>query len=144
MPDYERYYTDGYRAAFRAMAPTVLSGLRNCDGAEWEELAKTLASEMERSDTVAALRQLYRTMGGMDDWDDNLHLADVVNKRLAYGVNDIQEELRRVQRHVRHALNALDAGEALRACAELGMGLEKPGTMGYMSAQRLLMESDKE
>ena len=69
----ERIYERGYRSALRMVLGDVLRGLMDDGDAErWR---------LERMDTVAALRRVCERYGD-NDWEDNLHLADVVEKHL--------------------------------------------------------------
>lgn len=43
---------------------------------------------LERADTVAALRTICDELGD-NDWPDDLHLADVINKHLVRYLHDI-------------------------------------------------------
>ena len=68
-------YEAGRRATWLSVLSTALRELGH-DAPEGAALAK------ERAETVAVLRQLCAEHGD-NDWSDDLHLADVVEKHLA-------------------------------------------------------------
>ncbi len=70
----ERAYVQGSKAAYRAIMQQAMTGL----GAD-----ATTAQEytIERSQALAALRQVCADHGD-NDWQDDLHLADIIDKHL--------------------------------------------------------------
>ncbi len=73
----ERKWCDGNRAAFVSMLSHVLSHL-GYEGTGAEHTAWIL----EREAAVAKLRELCADFGD-NDWPDDLHLGDVIEKHLA-------------------------------------------------------------
>lgn len=73
---YERSYDRGSRAAWRSMLGECLRHL----GVEDSEAGKFLWVG-EREDAIAALRQICDAHGD-NDWPENLHLADIIEKHL--------------------------------------------------------------
>jgi len=72
----ERDYIRGHRAALTSMLQQVLGDLG------YQDTEATLAKWiLEREATVAALRSVCAAYGD-NDWDERLHLADVVEKHL--------------------------------------------------------------
>jgi hypothetical protein len=72
----ERAYLDGSRQAWLLMLGECIRHLR--DSTEPLEAAQLLS---ERTEAVAVLRRGCEEFGD-NDWDDNLHLADVIDKHL--------------------------------------------------------------
>lgn len=70
----ERSYRDGSRAVYRELLSMALSGLGRKD-------LKAEALVLERAETVALLRRVCAEHGD-NDWSDDLHLADVIEKHL--------------------------------------------------------------
>jgi len=69
----EETWDRGYKAALRRVLGDVLRGLdQEGDAKRWW---------LERMDTVAALRRVCGEYGD-NDWEDRLHLSDVVEKHL--------------------------------------------------------------
>lgn len=52
--------------------------------------------------------------------------------------SELENQVESLQTSIRKALNELDVGNILKASGILEMALEKPGTVGYLSAQRLV------
>lgn len=76
--DVERGYVDGRRAAFRRLLMMCLSELgESLDDTE----RQLIITRDERTDAVVALREVCEEFGD-NDWLDNLHLADVIEKHL--------------------------------------------------------------
>lgn len=71
----ELAYIAGHKMAYREMLGRCL---RELDAADRD--ANAWAAE--RADVVAALRAVCDEHGD-NDWDDDLHLGDVINKHLA-------------------------------------------------------------
>lgn len=82
----ERGYIEGRRSAYRALLGQIAAelGVEVTEGA----LASLLA---ERLDTVAALRGICDAWGD-NDWPDNLHLPDVIQKHLGRYLDEIETE----------------------------------------------------
>ena len=81
----ESAYHTGYQTGQQATARGVLRVALNMmerEGPEWERANW----EMERSETIAALRMLCRDHDLPNGWDDDLHLADIINKYVARGL----------------------------------------------------------
>lgn len=70
----EAAYIRGRKSVLREQLSSALREL-DADGLEREYLIK------ERLETVAALRRLCDSHGD-NDWPDNLHLTDVIDKHL--------------------------------------------------------------
>jgi hypothetical protein len=73
----EAAYRDGQRYVWRSMIAAAAQhlGITDPDAAR-------LAWVVERGETVALLRRLCEDLGD-NDWPDDLHLADVIEKHLA-------------------------------------------------------------
>lgn len=69
-------YTEGMRAVYRAQFAEALRGLGR-DSPEWSE--KHWVGEREAA--VAVLRRICDDHGD-NDWDDELSLADIIDKHL--------------------------------------------------------------
>lgn len=80
----ESHYLRGQRSALVHQLHNILRELSipytSIDEAP-ENLMTIARLTMEREDTIAALRSLCEDHGD-NDWDNDLHLADVVNKHL--------------------------------------------------------------
>lgn len=72
----EMHWSKGYRAAMTSMLIKVLSDLGYQDTEETR--AKWI---IEREQAVSALRDICADHGD-NDWEDDLHLGDVINKHL--------------------------------------------------------------
>ena len=81
----EQAYLDGERAALTRIVRECLREL----GHEDKTIAKLVA---EREATVAQLRRLCEEFGD-NDWDAELHLADVVEKHLGRYLWDKSQEI---------------------------------------------------
>lgn len=55
--------------------------------------ARVAKLERERREAVLILRTECRDLGGSNDWPDEMHLADVIEKRLCDQVSDRIKEL---------------------------------------------------
>ena len=82
----EEAYTRGSRAAWQLMLGECLKNL-GYDGSETARLGWIT----EREAAVAALRSLCGEWGD-NDWADNLHLADVIEKHLARHLDERETE----------------------------------------------------
>lgn len=71
----EAAYDEGGKAAWRTLLRTAMREL----GAETPDAARLA---LERAEAIAALRRICSHHGD-NDWPDNLHLADVIEKHLA-------------------------------------------------------------
>lgn len=72
----EKSYLEGQRSVWVSMLLTCLKNLGYDDPA-----AKQAQWITEREETIAVLRSVCRTHGD-NDWDENLHLGDVIDKHL--------------------------------------------------------------
>lgn len=72
----ERDWDAGHKAAWRTMLVLAASELGYDD-----PLAKAAALIGERADAIVALREVCSEFG-RNDWPDNLHLADIIDKNL--------------------------------------------------------------
>lgn len=70
----DQMYMRGYRAMARRLLLACTAGLEEGEERDRAQLAA------ERHDAVAALRSLCDRFGLPSDWDQNHHLADVVDK----------------------------------------------------------------
>lgn len=69
----ERAYEQGEKAAYARMLSVCVAGLQqDGKGEQWR---------VERAAIVAALRELCEEFGD-NDWPDDLHLGDVIEKHL--------------------------------------------------------------
>lgn len=73
----EYNYELGHKQALRGVLGTLIKELGSDDPD-----ANAERWRLERMDTIAALRSICEDHGD-NDWEDNLHLADVVNKHLS-------------------------------------------------------------
>lgn len=71
----EQSWIQGERAALTRQLSETLRGLMYSDEFTKERLIK------EREETISALRSICDEFGD-NDWDENLHLPDVINKHL--------------------------------------------------------------
>lgn len=69
-------YERGSRAAYREMLRMALKGLGR-DGPEWTAARWAV----EREEVVAVMRRVCDAYGD-NDWPDDLHLGDVIDKHL--------------------------------------------------------------
>lgn len=72
---HEPSYTEGQRAALRSMLSDILHRLG------YDESLKAAHMVSEREAAIATLRTLCREHGD-NDWPDNLHLSDIIEKHL--------------------------------------------------------------
>lgn len=72
----EKLYVDGYRVAWLSMLQICLRKL----GIDDDE-AGNARWVSEREETIAMLRAICADYGD-NDWDDDLHLADIIEKHL--------------------------------------------------------------
>lgn len=91
----ESAYMRGSRAVYQEMLSIALRGLSvepvpdTPDG-----MRKRIAQlEMIHAQTIAALREICDEFGN-NDWDDDLHPADVIEKHLARPLRDAADEER--------------------------------------------------
>jgi hypothetical protein len=85
--EHEAGYIVGYKAAWRRLLGEAIGelGLRGAD--------KDLAGlHVERTDAVAQLRMLCREHGD-NDWDDDDHLGDVIDKHLGRYLSEREQNL---------------------------------------------------
>lgn len=75
----EQIYLQGQRAAWVWMLRTALRELVGSEAYTEIQLAARLA--LEREDTISALREGCREFGD-NDWEESLHLRDIVEKHL--------------------------------------------------------------
>ena len=81
-PGEEQAWEDGRRAAYRALLRTVLKEL----GYEDPE-ARAARWVVEREDAIATLRSICRDHGD-NEWENNLHLSDILEKHLQEYLDD--------------------------------------------------------
>lgn len=75
----ERAYEQGEKAAYARVLSVCVDGLQqDGNGERWR---------VERAAIVAALRGLCEEFGD-NDWSDDLHLGDVIEKHLARHLRD--------------------------------------------------------
>lgn len=79
----ETAYSEGHRRAWRSMLAECLRQL-GIDDAE----AGHARYLVEREDAVAQLREVCRDYGD-NDWPDDLHLGDVIEKHLSRRLHEI-------------------------------------------------------
>ena len=72
--EYERGYVEGKRRAWMSLLQECLRNLGEEENKEYEWV-------LERQEAVARLRGLCAEFGD-NDWPDDLHLADVIEKHL--------------------------------------------------------------
>lgn len=72
----EQSYVQGERAIYKLLLQECLSGLNPSD-LDWKRAELIL----EREEAIIQLRNLCREFGD-NDWDENLRLADVIEKHL--------------------------------------------------------------
>lgn len=72
----KRTYVEGKRSVYRKMLNEALGGL-GLNSPEWESRNWLL----EREEAIAALRRVCGEVGD-NDWDQDLHLADIIEKHL--------------------------------------------------------------
>lgn len=81
-PEEERSYGIGYKQALIGMLGSVLRGLGYDGLDEAEQVRFELAARLkEREEAIVQLRRVCGEVGD-NDWEDNLHLADVIEKHL--------------------------------------------------------------
>ena len=73
----EQIYIEGEAQAFKKMISHFQNELRGLG----VELKTKDQFDQERIDTIATLRQVCREHGD-NDWPDDLHLSDIINKHL--------------------------------------------------------------
>jgi predicted secreted protein len=77
----EQQWSLGNQAAYRTMLATFLREM-GCDVETQDSAVRTAARlTAERIDAIAALRRICEQHGD-NDWDDDLYLADVIEKHL--------------------------------------------------------------
>ncbi len=84
--EHEAGYIAGRRATLTRILSECASGLGYKD-----PLAKVAALIEEREQAVAALRDLCKHYGD-NDWDERLHLADVLEKHLGRHLDEMARE----------------------------------------------------
>jgi hypothetical protein len=90
--DYERGYIEGLRRTTINEIAHKLHGLLGYPLSEKEQLVVQLARlTLERQETVARLRSICAEYGD-NDWKDDLHLADVIDKHLANNLMGAERE----------------------------------------------------
>lgn len=89
----EAKWTEGEQAAYRAMLGVVLDGLRST-GTTDDPSVRIAQLELYQSEIIAALRAACDEFGD-NDWPDDLHVADVIEKHLLRHVRASTEELNR-------------------------------------------------
>lgn len=98
-PAEELAYTRGQRMAMRkllgmAMREFAAQEANPCaENVEPDWLLRAVGLRAQLEDTRAALRSICAAHGN-NDWSDSLNLADVVNKHLAWYLDDAAEQKR--------------------------------------------------
>lgn len=85
MMDDEKQYMQGHQAAVRSMLLKCLKDLNEDPLNQLTERLAQLASE--RSMAISMLR-CYCERYGDNDWEDNLHLSDIIEKHLGRHLDD--------------------------------------------------------
>ena len=78
----ERAYSRGARQAWLTIMKEAMRNLGQ-DSKEWNDNRWRI----EREETISTLRDLCGQFGD-NDWPDNLHLSDVIEKHLVRPLND--------------------------------------------------------
>jgi hypothetical protein len=85
----ERAWAEGHRAALRGVLGHVLGNLNgDREGDRDAALARAVA---ELEDVRSALRRICATHGD-NDWEDTLHLGDVLEKHLERHLDEADDE----------------------------------------------------
>lgn len=84
-PKEEEAYLAGGNSAWRTILAEALRHLHGGDDWTKERLV------LERSAAIASLRTLCRKLGD-DEWPDNLHLVDIIEKHVVPHIIDILEK----------------------------------------------------
>lgn len=79
----EAAWERGHRAAWRSILGTAIGQLGHTDDMTLEAMVA------ERADAIAALRSLCAEFGDTE-WDDNLHLYDIIDKHLGRHLRERQ------------------------------------------------------
>lgn len=74
----ERAYEEGFQAAMRVVLAAIVNRMPDGSTDRWR---------LERGQTIAALREVCEDFGD-NNWTDDLHLADVVEKHLTRYLHD--------------------------------------------------------
>ena len=80
-PEEEAAFVQGEHAAFRQVLGVALRGIGRDAPGDAGLVARLAALEKERSEAIGVLRRLCKEHGSTD-WNDNLHLADIIDKHL--------------------------------------------------------------
>ena len=72
----EKAYLNGEKMAWGKMARECIRNLDDSD-----EIVSVLKYKIERAEAINILRSLCENFGDTD-WNDNLHLADIIEKHL--------------------------------------------------------------
>ena len=80
---HDRWHEEGRRSALRGMLRQVLGDLGYDDSD-----AKRAAWIIEREETVSTLRTVCEEFGD-NDWSNDLHLGDVIDKHLVRHLNEM-------------------------------------------------------
>lgn len=100
----ERQYVNGYNSAYRELLQVAIRGLG------YENVSREQALLL-LSQTTAALRSVCGEFGD-NDWDDDLHPADIVEKHLSNHLREVQRLPAGSSRRV--YVHPLDAGSFKR------------------------------
>ena len=88
----ERHWIEGNRAAWRAMLQKAAGELVGDGVARESAEVRAAALLVERDAVRASLRALCETHGD-NDWPDDLHLVDVIEKHLACYLEQDERDL---------------------------------------------------
>ena len=85
----EAAFVRGQKSIYRKLLSDALDGLSVPDAPKTKAalLNRVAMLEMVQAETIAALRTICEEFGD-NDWDDDLHPADVIEKHLARPLRD--------------------------------------------------------
>lgn len=78
----DRVYEEGFQAAMRVVLAAIVNRMPDGNAERWR---------LERGQAVAALRDVCEDFGD-NDWPDELHLADVIEKHLGRALHGAKAE----------------------------------------------------
>lgn len=85
--EHERGYIEGRRRTLINLVSQTLGELSGYGKPEDEPLIKLAQATQERQETIQLLRSVCAEFGD-NDWDDDLHLTDIIDKHL---VNHVRQ-----------------------------------------------------
>jgi hypothetical protein len=95
-PQEEQAYLQGEKMAWSMMAQQCIRNLQ-CDS----EIKTTLGYLRERNEAINRLRELCQDFGD-NDWEDDLHLADIIEKHLGRPLYNNFEPIREAEQSHEH------------------------------------------